>query len=171
MVKAKPTVRSLAAPFRMNEGLDDGEAPKRKPEPVDGPLLSERDKLKIERRKRKDERQREVPNLNSIKFHSQFFILCWYYSFASDYEQAKFQLHLAEMEAVRAGMPVACVKHESGGGHTVKDIHMDNFTISVGGHDLIVDGSVTLSFGRHYGEIYCPLSLFSMQCGHGLESN
>ncbi|XP_058787243.1 ABC transporter F family member 3 [Vicia villosa] len=123
LVKAKPTVRSLAAPFRMNEGLDDGEAPKRKPEPVDGPLLSERDKLKIERRKRKDERQRE----------------------------AKFQLHLAEMEAVRAGMPVACVKHESGGGHTVKDIHMDNFTISVGGHDLIVDGSVTLSFGRHYG--------------------
>ncbi|XP_004502066.1 ABC transporter F family member 3 [Cicer arietinum] len=123
LVKAKPTVRSLATPFRMNEGLDDGEAPKKKPEPVDGPLLSERDKLKIERRKRKDERQRE----------------------------AKFQLHLAEMEAVRAGMPVACVKHEGGGGHTVKDIHMDNFTISVGGHDLIVDGSVTLSFGRHYG--------------------
>ncbi|GAU44586.1 hypothetical protein TSUD_136330 [Trifolium subterraneum] len=124
LVKAKPTVRSLAAPFRMNEGLDDGEAPRKKPEPVDGPLLSERDKLKIERRKRKDERQRE----------------------------AKYQLHLAEMEAVRAGMPVACVKHEAGGGHTVKDIHMDNFTISVGGHDLIVDGSVTLSFGRHYGE-------------------
>jgi ATP-binding cassette subfamily F protein 3 len=57
----------------MNEGLDDGEAPKKKPEPVDGPLLSERDKLKIERRKRKDERQREVLNFNrfsSIQFHS-----------------------------------------------------------------------------------------------------
>lgn len=72
LVKAKPTVRSLAAPFRMNEGLDDGEAPKKKPEPVDGPLLSERDKLKIERRKRKDERQREVLNLNSIQLHSHF---------------------------------------------------------------------------------------------------
>jgi len=66
------------------------------------------------------------------------------------------------MEAVRAGMPVACVKHEAGGGHTVKDIHMDNFTISVGGHDLILDGSVTLSFGRHYGEVSRLLSLFSL---------
>lgn len=123
LVKAKPTVRSLVAPFRMNEGLDEGQAPKKKPEPVDGPLLTERDKLKIERRKRKDERQRE----------------------------AKYQMHLEEMEAVRAGMPVVCVRHESGGGPNVKDIHMENFNISVGGRDLIVDGSVTLSFGRHYG--------------------
>lgn len=53
-------MRSLAAPFRMNEGMDDVQAPKKKPEPVDGPLLSERDRLKLERRKRKDERQREV---------------------------------------------------------------------------------------------------------------
>ena len=59
MVKPKPTVRSLATPFRMNEGMEE-EAPKKKPEPVDGPLLSERDKMKIERRKRKEERQREV---------------------------------------------------------------------------------------------------------------
>ncbi|XP_061374261.1 ABC transporter F family member 3 [Gastrolobium bilobum] len=123
LVKAKPTVRSLAAPFRMNEGMDDGVAPKKKPEPVDGPLLSERDRLKLERRKRKDERQRE----------------------------AQFQMHLAEMEAARAGMPVVCVTHDNSGGHTVKDIHMEGFNISVGGRDLIVDGSVTLSFGRHYG--------------------
>lgn len=60
LVKEKPAVRSLAAPFRMNEGMDDVQAPKKKPEPVDGPLLSERDRLKLERRKRKDERQREV---------------------------------------------------------------------------------------------------------------
>lgn len=60
LVKAKPTVRSLAAPFRMNDGMDDEEAPKKKPEAVDGPLLSERDRAKLERRKRKDERQREV---------------------------------------------------------------------------------------------------------------
>ncbi|KAK7316509.1 hypothetical protein RJT34_00026 [Clitoria ternatea] len=123
LVKNKPTVRSLAAPFRMNDGMDDGEAPKKKPEPVDGPLLSERDRLKLERRKRKEERQRE----------------------------AQYQMHLAEMEAARAGMPVVCVRHESSGGPNVKDIHMENFNISVGGRDLIVDGSVTLSFGRHYG--------------------
>ncbi|QCD79542.1 ABC transporter F family member 3 [Vigna unguiculata] len=123
LVKAKPAVRSLAAPFRMNEGLDDVQAPKKKPEPVDGPLLSERDRLKLERRKRKDERQRE----------------------------AQYQMHLAEMEAARAGMPVVCVRHESAGGPNVKDIHMENFNISVGGRDLIVDGCVTLSFGRHYG--------------------
>ncbi|GAV68690.1 ABC_tran domain-containing protein/ABC_tran_2 domain-containing protein [Cephalotus follicularis] len=122
LVKEKPTVRSLATPFRMNEGMDEEAAPKKKPEPVDGPLLTERDKMKLERRKRKDERQREQ----------------------------QYQMHLAEMEAARAGMPVARVNHESGGS-TVKDIHMENFNISVGGRDLIVDGSLTLSFGRHYG--------------------
>ncbi|KAK6263291.1 hypothetical protein QUC31_009107 [Theobroma cacao] len=121
LVKPKPTVRSLATPLRMNEGMEE-EAPKKKPEPVDGPLLSERDKMKIERRKRKEERQRE----------------------------AQYQMHLAEMEAAREGMPVVCVNHDAGG-PAIRDIHMENFTVSVGGRDLIVDGSVTLSFGRHYG--------------------
>lgn len=60
-------------------------------------------------------------------------------------------MHLAEMEAVRAGMPVVCVNHDVASGPAVKDIHMENFNISVGGRDLIVDGSITLSFGRHYG--------------------
>ncbi|CAL2260697.1 unnamed protein product [Prunus armeniaca] len=55
------------------------------------------------------------------------------------------------MEAVRAGMPVVSVNHESIGGPNVKDIRLENFNVSVGGRDLIVDGSVTLSFGRHYG--------------------
>lgn len=66
MVKAKPTVRSLAAPVRMDDGMDEGEAPKKKVEVVDGPLLTERDRAKIERRKRKDERQREVRFLCKI---------------------------------------------------------------------------------------------------------
>ncbi|XP_048230002.1 ABC transporter F family member 3 isoform X2 [Ricinus communis] len=122
LVKPKPAVRSLTTPFRMNEGMDE-DVPKKKPEVIDGPLLTERDRAKLERRKRKDERQRE----------------------------AQYQMHLAEMEAVRAGMPVVCVNHDSGTGPAVKDIHMENFNISVGGRDLIVDGSVTLSFGRHYG--------------------
>lgn len=64
--------------------------------------------------------------------------------------QAQYQMHLAEMEAARAGMPVVCVNHEAGG-PAVRDIHMENFNISVGGRDLIVDGTITLSFGRHYG--------------------
>ncbi|XP_022736612.1 ABC transporter F family member 3 [Durio zibethinus] len=122
LVKPKPTVRSLATPFRMNEGMEE-EAPKKKAEPIDGPLLSERDKMKLERRKRKEERQRE----------------------------AQYQMHLAEMEAAREGMPAVCVNHDAGGGPAVRDIHMENFNVSVGGRDLIVDGSVTLSFGRHYG--------------------
>lgn len=65
--------------------------------------------------------------------------------------QAQYQMHLAEMEAAREGMPVVCVNHDSSGGPAVRDIHMENFNVSVGGRDLIVDGSVTLSFGRHYG--------------------
>lgn len=52
--------------MRMYDGMDD-EAPKKKqPEVLDGPLLSERDKLKLERRKRKEERQREVNKHNNI---------------------------------------------------------------------------------------------------------
>jgi ATP-binding cassette subfamily F protein 3 len=43
----------------MDDGMDE-EVKKKRPEPIDGPVLTERDKMKIERRKRKDERQREV---------------------------------------------------------------------------------------------------------------
>ncbi|KAK4784768.1 hypothetical protein SAY86_019136 [Trapa natans] len=125
LVKAKPTVRSLATPFRMDDGMDEEVAPKKKQEPVEGPLLSERDKAKIERRKRKEERQRE----------------------------AQYEMHLAEMEAVRAGMPVVCVNHDNSGGPAFRDIHLENFNVSVGGRDLIVDGVITLSYGRHYGLI------------------
>lgn len=124
LVKPKPAVRSLAAPLRMFDGMDEEKAPKKKPEPVDGPLLTERDKVKLQRRKRKEERQRE----------------------------AEYERHLAEMEAVRAGMPLVCVTHNDGvGGPIIRDIHLENFNVSVGGRDLIVDGVVTLSFGRHYG--------------------
>lgn len=36
-------------------------------------------------------------------------------------------------------------------GLTLKDIHMTNFNIFVEVRDLIKDGSITLSYGRHYG--------------------
>ncbi|KAJ8498968.1 hypothetical protein OPV22_009520 [Ensete ventricosum] len=124
LVKPKLAVRSLAAPLRMYDGMDADETPKKQQEVLDGPMLSERDKAKLERKKRKDERQRE----------------------------AQYQMHLAEMEAVKAGMPVVLVNHDgNSNGPTVRDIHMENFTVSVGGRDLIQDASVTLSFGRHYG--------------------
>ncbi|KAL6177824.1 hypothetical protein ACLB2K_049346 [Fragaria x ananassa] len=125
LVKAKPTVRSLAAPVRMDDGMDEGQAPKKKQEAIDGPVLTERDRAKLDRRKRKDERQREQ----------------------------QYQMHLAEMEAARAGMPVVTVNHDGGGGANIKDLHLEGFNVSVGGRDLIVDGSVTLTFGRHYGLI------------------
>lgn len=70
--------------------------------------------------------------------------------------QAEYQAHLKEVEEVKAGMPLVCVNHDGqGDGPTIKDIRMENFNISVGGRDLIVDGSVTLSFGRHYGTLNC----------------
>lgn len=58
-------MRSLTTPLRMFDGMDEVEAPKKKPEVIDGPLLTERDKAKLDRRKRKDERQREVKFLQS----------------------------------------------------------------------------------------------------------
>lgn len=84
--------------------------------------------------------------------------------------QAQYQMHLAEMEAVKAGMPVVYVNHGGNeNGPAIRDIHMENFTISVGGKDLIQDASVTLSFGRHYGQFlmdvnctfYATFGLFS----------
>jgi translation initiation factor RLI1 len=38
-------------------------------------------------------------------------------------------------------------------GSTVKEILMTNFNTFVGGRELIKDGSITLSHGRHYGLI------------------
>lgn len=78
--------------------------------------------------------------------------------------QAQYQMHLAEMEAAREGMPVVCVRHDNSGGSVVKDIHMENFTISVGGRDLIEDGSITLSFGRHYGNFFLSFTYVDYCC-------
>lgn len=87
-------------------------------------------------------------------------------------------MHVAEMEALRAGMPAVFVNHDGGGGGpTIRDIHMENFSVTVGGRDLILDASITLSFGRHYGEIishiisFLPVHLWTLACKfswHGL---
>jgi ATP-binding cassette subfamily F protein 3 len=110
----------------MFDGLCQEEPPPKKAEIEDGPPMSERDRAKLELRRRKDECQREVA----------------------------YELHLEQMKASLAGMSVAHVHHGNGDeGSTVKDIHMTNFNISVGGRELIKDGSITLSHGRHYGLI------------------
>jgi ATP-binding cassette subfamily F protein 3 len=55
------------------------------------------------------------------------------------------------MEALRAGMPPVFVNHNNDGGPAVRDIHMENFSVTVGGRDLIQEATITLAFGRHYG--------------------
>ncbi|KAM0823417.1 hypothetical protein ACQ4PT_070886 [Festuca glaucescens] len=125
IVKPKQAVRSLAAPLRMNAGMEEEKAPKKTEYIFDAPPLSSRDKAKIERNKRKEDRQRE----------------------------AQYEMHVAEMEALRAGMPPVYVNHSNVGGSTIRDIHMQNFSVTVGGRDLIQDQTLTLAFGRHYGLI------------------
>jgi hypothetical protein len=66
--------------------------------------------------------------------------------------QAQYEMHVAEMEALRAGMPPVYVNHSNVSGSTIRDIHMQNFSVTVGGRDLIQDQTLTLAFGRHYGE-------------------
>uniref|UniRef100_A0A0D9VM95 Uncharacterized protein n=1 Tax=Leersia perrieri TaxID=77586 RepID=A0A0D9VM95_9ORYZ len=58
LVKPKQTMRSLLTPLRMNKGMDEKVAPKKQADVFERPLLSSCDKAKIERKKRKDERQR-----------------------------------------------------------------------------------------------------------------
>uniref|UniRef100_R7WAP4 ABC transporter domain-containing protein n=1 Tax=Aegilops tauschii TaxID=37682 RepID=R7WAP4_AEGTA len=103
--------------------MEEQVAPKKPENIFDAPLLSSRDKAKLERNKRKEDRQRE----------------------------AQYQMHVAEMEALRAGMPPVYVNHSNVGGTTIRDIHMENFSVTVGGRDLIQDVTLTLAFGRHYG--------------------
>ncbi|RZC93730.1 hypothetical protein C5167_029377 [Papaver somniferum] len=50
---------------------------------------------------------------------------------------------------------VVCVNHvnDVNGLAFVEDIHMESFSVSIRGRELIQDGPVTLSFGRHYGRL------------------
>ncbi|KAM0852654.1 hypothetical protein ACQ4PT_051619 [Festuca glaucescens] len=125
IVKPKQAVRSLAAPLRMNAGMEEEKAPKKTEYIFDAPPLSSRDKAKTELNRRKEDRQRE----------------------------AQYEMHVAEMEALRAGMPPVYVNHSNVGGSTIRDIHMQNFSVTVGCRDLIQDQTLTLAFGRHYGLI------------------
>jgi hypothetical protein len=60
---------------------------------------------------------------------------------------------LAAAEAAVQGMPAVMVNHGGvGEGSVPKDIRLDNFSISLGGKELINQASVTLAYGRRYGQ-------------------
>ncbi|KAJ7545438.1 hypothetical protein O6H91_09G119800 [Diphasiastrum complanatum] len=120
----KEGFRSLAAPVRMSDGLQETEPASVTQDTQTAPEISERDQAKMDRRRRKEERQR----------------------------QAEYQSHLAAAEASVAGLPALFVDHSNvGEGGVPKDIRLENFSISMGGRELISDGSVTLAYGRRYG--------------------
>ncbi|BBN17941.1 ATP-binding cassette, subfamily F, member 3 [Marchantia polymorpha subsp. ruderalis] len=123
-VKTQGGYRKLATSVRMSDGMPETEE-YRTQEPTQAPpQISERDQAKMERRRRKEERQR-----------------------LADYEA-----HLAAAEASTAGMPAVMVNHGGvGEGSVPKDIRLENFSISLGGKELINSATVTLAYGRRYG--------------------
>jgi hypothetical protein len=61
------------------------------------------------------------------------------------------------MEAVSVAMPPVYVNHRNDGGPAVKDIHMENFSVTI---DLIQEATLTIVFGRHYGEYFVLFDIF-----------
>ncbi|CAI5506300.1 unnamed protein product [Closterium sp. Naga37s-1] len=130
-------VRSLGAPMRMGEGmaeqalLGEGKTGVIQAVAAEGEeesmyFVTERDLRKLERNKRKDERQR----------------------------MDAYEAHVKESEAILSSMPLVTVSHGGDGTEGgAKDIHLSNFTVTVAGKDLISDASITLAFGRRYGLI------------------
>lgn len=57
--------------------------------------------------------------------------------------------HTARAEEALRGNTAVIVRNR--GGYGSKDLHLENFSISNGGKELISDATVTLSFGRRYG--------------------
>ncbi|PSC74057.1 ABC transporter F family member 3 [Micractinium conductrix] len=84
-------------------------------------LMTEKDAVKIKKLREKQEKQ----------------------------QMAAFMAHQAEARKALAGMKVQVVRHT--GGPAVRDIHLENFSISNGGAELIENGNCTLAFGRRYG--------------------
>lgn len=130
--------------------MDKDAVPKKQPEVLQECLtLTQRDTPRLERRKRKDEPLREVRRRHLNKTPNYFNNAGFSYNFdfvlSSVATQAQCLFHLAEMEAAKQEMPVVSVNHDDNvKGPAVKDIHMENFSVSFGGRELIQDGSVTL---------------------------
>lgn len=64
-------------------------------------------------------------------------------------EQAAYEAHRMEAEKCLAGSKVEILRNV--GGPVVKDIHLDNLSISNGGAELITNSDVTLAYGHKYG--------------------
>ena len=75
--------------------------------------------------------------------------------------QVQYQMHVAEMEALRAGMPPVYVNHSNDGGPAVRDIHMENISVTVGGRDLIQEATIThlLLEGTMVSTLWCLVAL------------
>ncbi len=66
--KSQESFRKMAAPVRMSDGMVGSEPAMRPEDPQSLPQISERDLAKIERRRRKEERQRQVPFISTLFF-------------------------------------------------------------------------------------------------------
>ncbi|KAL4853778.1 ABC transporter F family member 3 [Chlorella vulgaris] len=64
-------------------------------------------------------------------------------------EMAAFRAHQAEATKALNGMKVQVVRNT--GGPAVRDLHLENFSVSNGGAELIENGNCTFAFGRRYG--------------------
>ncbi|GAQ87059.1 ATPase component of ABC transporters [Klebsormidium nitens] len=124
-------VRQLAAPVTMAmpkelEGHTFGAAKGAEVEfslPAD---ITARDEAKMERRRRKEDRQRQL----------------------------EYEAHQREAEEALKSLPPMTVWHSSeteGGSGGSRDVRMENFSITVAGKDLISDATVILAYGRRYG--------------------
>lgn len=66
--KSQESFRKMAAPVRMSDGMAGSEPAMRPEDPQSLPQISDRDLAKIERRRRKEERQRQVPFIICVFF-------------------------------------------------------------------------------------------------------
>jgi ATP-binding cassette subfamily F protein 3 len=66
-----------------------------------------------------------------------------------------------EMKALLPGMVPVYENNSNVGESTIRDIDVEDFNVTVGGRNLIHDQTLTLSFGRHYGELQLRLQHMS----------
>jgi len=63
--------------------------------------------------------------------------------------RAAFEAHKAQADIAARGNVPTIVRNVGGGG--CRDLHLENFSVSNGGKDLIEDATLMLAFGRRYG--------------------
>ena len=91
--------------------------------PFDLPEVTEKDKAKMAKRSAKEEAA----------------------------ARAAFNAHQARAKEALQGHGPVIIRNAGGGGS--RDLHLENFSVSNGGRELIEDANVTLAYGRRYGLI------------------